>query len=241
MADYIQVNDYSVKDGLVSGDPAKVIRGSDIDQDFAGIAASIATKADAAGDGIALASNVISVDPSNATELLATEVDPDTDFLLVYDDSASAVRRVKASLTDAVESRAHLDTDFTLTDETTFTEIPGFTAALDASSTYLLDCLILASRPFGDISTMRFAYSGTLALIDGVTTRDTILTIRGGSSSTEGTGDIISIVETVAEPIQLRGIVKTDTAGNYNLSLSTGAGDMGTVFAGSFFSLKKIS
>lgn len=45
MSDYTQVNDYSAKDSLASGDPNKIIKGSDIDAEFSAISTAIATKA----------------------------------------------------------------------------------------------------------------------------------------------------------------------------------------------------
>lgn len=45
MSDYTQVNDYSAKDALSSGDPSKKILGADIDAELAAISTAIATKA----------------------------------------------------------------------------------------------------------------------------------------------------------------------------------------------------
>lgn len=46
MSNYTQVNDYSAKDALATGDPNKKILGSDIDDELAGISTAIASKAD---------------------------------------------------------------------------------------------------------------------------------------------------------------------------------------------------
>lgn len=46
MSDYAFGNDFSVKDGLASGDPAKLILGSDMDSEFEAIETHIATKVD---------------------------------------------------------------------------------------------------------------------------------------------------------------------------------------------------
>jgi len=48
MSNYTQVNDYSVKDALASGDANKTIKGSDVDAEFGAISTAIATKADSA-------------------------------------------------------------------------------------------------------------------------------------------------------------------------------------------------
>ena len=44
---YTQVNDYSVKDGLSSGDPEKIILGADVDDELSGIATALNSKLDA--------------------------------------------------------------------------------------------------------------------------------------------------------------------------------------------------
>lgn len=46
MSDYTQINDYSAKDALSTGNPLKIIKGSDIDAELAAISAAIATKFD---------------------------------------------------------------------------------------------------------------------------------------------------------------------------------------------------
>lgn len=48
MSNYTQVNDYSAKDALASGDANKIIKGSDVDSEFGAIQTAIATKADTA-------------------------------------------------------------------------------------------------------------------------------------------------------------------------------------------------
>jgi hypothetical protein len=46
MANYIKTTDYSVKDTLISGDPDKIVKGTEIDEEFDAIAVAIQTKAD---------------------------------------------------------------------------------------------------------------------------------------------------------------------------------------------------
>ena len=46
MSDYSVTTDFSVKDGLTSGDPNKLVKGSDVDVEFDAIAVAVATKAD---------------------------------------------------------------------------------------------------------------------------------------------------------------------------------------------------
>jgi hypothetical protein len=46
VSNYIKLTDYSVKDGLITGDPDKVVKGTEIDDEFDAIASAIQTKAD---------------------------------------------------------------------------------------------------------------------------------------------------------------------------------------------------
>ena len=46
MSDYIKLTNFAVKDGYVSGNPAKVIKGTELDDEFNAIATALATKAD---------------------------------------------------------------------------------------------------------------------------------------------------------------------------------------------------
>lgn len=46
MADYTKATDFEVKDGLTTGNPLKVVKGVELDDEFDAIATAIATKAD---------------------------------------------------------------------------------------------------------------------------------------------------------------------------------------------------
>lgn len=48
MANYTKVTNFTSKDFLITGDPNKIVRGSEIDNEFTNIATAIATKSDAA-------------------------------------------------------------------------------------------------------------------------------------------------------------------------------------------------
>jgi hypothetical protein len=49
MANYTKIVDFDVKDGLPTGDPGKIIKGTEFEAEFDAISAAIATKADQAG------------------------------------------------------------------------------------------------------------------------------------------------------------------------------------------------
>ena len=44
MSNYIQVVDFSAKDGLAVGDPQKIVRGSDFDGEYSAVATAITSK-----------------------------------------------------------------------------------------------------------------------------------------------------------------------------------------------------
>ena len=105
MADYSQVNDYSAKDALATGDPLKLIKGSDIDSELSAISTAVASKFDStdiatAGEAQAGTSNTVIITPARLTawgqgqagiiEDLQALADPDADRLLFWDDSAGA-------------------------------------------------------------------------------------------------------------------------------------------------------
>ena len=48
MSNYVKTTNFTAKDSLTTGDPAKVVRGSEIDTEYTNIATAVATKADTA-------------------------------------------------------------------------------------------------------------------------------------------------------------------------------------------------
>lgn len=105
MSDYSQITDFSVKDGLTTGDPEKIILGSDVDDEFAAISTAIGTKYDSSDrastvEARALSSNTVLLTPSTLNDVLTENggllgeiqllTDPGADGILGWDDSAAA-------------------------------------------------------------------------------------------------------------------------------------------------------
>lgn len=120
MADYTQNEDYSVKDGLTTGDPEKLILGSDFDSEFAEIQSAIASKYDSSdrasqAQAQAGTSNAVLMTPLRVAQYIANTggsgagivadliglADPDADRILFWDDSegTAAFLTVGAGLT----------------------------------------------------------------------------------------------------------------------------------------------
>lgn len=106
MSDYTQVTDFSAKDTKTTGDPEKIIYGSDIDTELDAISTAIATKYDSNDiasqiQAEALTSNSVLLTPLRLANVLNDNggmlgdiqalADPNADQLLGWDDSAGAV------------------------------------------------------------------------------------------------------------------------------------------------------
>lgn len=76
MSDYSQITNFTTKDGLASGDPEKIILGSDVDAELAAIAVAIATKFDSAdiasnAQAAALTSDTVLITPAKLSYAMA--------------------------------------------------------------------------------------------------------------------------------------------------------------------------
>ena len=71
MVDYVKATDFAAKDALISGNPAKIVKGTEIGTEFDAIAVSIASKTDKTNTGVA-AGNLVQVDQAITATLRAT-------------------------------------------------------------------------------------------------------------------------------------------------------------------------
>jgi hypothetical protein len=72
MAQYVKATDFSVKDGLLPGDPAKIVKGTEIDDEFDAISAAIQTKADLASPTFSGTPAAPTASPGTNTTQIAT-------------------------------------------------------------------------------------------------------------------------------------------------------------------------
>jgi len=73
MSDYVKLTDFAAKDALVSGNPAKIVKGTELNDEFAELETTIATKADKASPtftGVPLAPTASS--GTNTTQIATT-------------------------------------------------------------------------------------------------------------------------------------------------------------------------
>jgi hypothetical protein len=72
MSDYIQSTNFATKDALPSGDPLKIVKGTEINTEFANIAVAVATKADLASPTFTGAPAAPTASVGTSTTQLAT-------------------------------------------------------------------------------------------------------------------------------------------------------------------------
>jgi hypothetical protein len=72
VSNYVKSTDFSVKDGLLPGDPAKIVKGTEIDDEFDAISAAIQTKADLASPTFSGTPAAPTASPGTNTTQLAT-------------------------------------------------------------------------------------------------------------------------------------------------------------------------
>ena len=137
MADYTQVNNYTAKDALSTGNPLKLIKGSDVDAEFSAISTAIASKFDTtdiatAGEAQAGVSNTVVITPARLTawgqngagviEDLQALADPNADRIVFWDDSAGTTTFLEAG------------TGLTITGTTITADVSGAGGALQSTT-----------------------------------------------------------------------------------------------------------
>lgn len=94
MSDYSQSTFFAPKDSLSSGDPLKVIKGSEVDAELGSISSALATKVDTAGTGLSLSSKTLSL---NLTGLTAAAPAATDEFGFADSSDASTPKKVTLS------------------------------------------------------------------------------------------------------------------------------------------------
>lgn len=196
MSDYSQTTSFTPKDALTTGDPNKIVRGSEFDTEFSAISTAIATKVDQAATGLSITSKTINYDLTALTALPAYA--PASDLLLVHDISGASHNKVTVdNLIDNSSLAARTITagvgltgggDLTAS-RTLDLDINGLTAAVavDADSIAIYDASAGAVRKetLGDIATL-FQTSMSHDAITGFVSSEHV--DHNGVTVTAGTG-----------------------------------------------------
>ena len=218
MSDYSQVNDYSDKDALSTGNPLKLIKGSDIDAELAAVSVAVASKYDStdiatAGEAQAGVSNTVIITPARLTawgqndagviEDLQALSDPTEDRVLFWDNSASTTTWLTMgtglTLTDTTLAVGQVLTgiglagggnlDSDLTLTLDWTDVPVLTAVADAD--YLIFSDTDDSNNMKAITFSNFESTLLVAnMIDGVDMTGVVLTAGEGLSYSVGGTDM---------------------------------------------------
>jgi len=193
MTDYVKSTDFAAKDALTSGNPSKIVRGTEIDTEFNNIAIAIASKLETVSGGTV-------VGPASSTNNALTRYNGTTGNLLkdspaILSDAGalSGVTMSAAVITSGTLAEARLPTTFTTTK--TFTGTVGIGAANPSGGNWNLYCKNLTTNPgavfFNDDTT-------AWAQINVVATGKTqlILFQKSATSSVTGTKTDVGSITT---------------------------------------------
>ena len=131
MADYARQNDFSAKDALSTGDAAKLIKGSEVDEELDAIVTAVATKATVSkGSDIASGSPTVPAgnyfDVTGTSTIAAFVVAADRHFFLQF---------------DAALQLTHNSTDLDLPGEANITTAAGDVAEFFSTGTNDVQCV----------------------------------------------------------------------------------------------------
>jgi hypothetical protein len=107
MSNYTQSTFFTPKDSLITGDPLKLIKGSEVDPELAAISTAIGTKVDTAGVALEKVSTTLNITTAALSEVTIA----DADRLMFQDvsDSDSMVVATYAQFITAIEASANHD------------------------------------------------------------------------------------------------------------------------------------
>jgi hypothetical protein len=164
MSDYSITTDFSVKDGLTTGDAEKIILGSDFDVEFDALVVAIASKANTADKGVA--GGYASLDGS--TLILAAELPTATTTAIGALETATDAEATALAATNKIVTPANLDAVIELMPGVGLTEAAGV-LTLDVNE------LSSATPVLGD--EVVFADGGTTSKLATFTVLNGILTL----------------------------------------------------------------
>lgn len=189
MADYTKTTNFTAKDSLSSGDPSKIIRGSEHDTEYNAIATMSATKVDKTSDNTITAAHTFSGNVKftgtpvfNATANVITASGTDTYTGTVGWTAYATGQQLAVKFTNANTTAATLNID-----------------SLGAKSIVNYDGSALAGGEIPALGRVGLVYDGTnfviqyiskLAIAGNVPVRQTVL--AGAVDSTAGTANFIS-------------------------------------------------
>lgn len=178
MSNYTPITDFGAKDALATGNPSKVILGSEVDAEFDAIATAVATKLD------------------NISALSAeTTVDTAADYLALYDNSATSTKKVLVkNVVDFIGSyTASAAATFDIETGIDSTKFCGYVINVlymyPATNSTLISMQIKSggayqATSYSTLTSVISSTNGTALLSDGVVSGSWRLTTTASASST---------------------------------------------------------
>ena len=106
MSDYSKAVNFAAKDALLTGNPNKVIKGTEHNVEYDAIAVAIATKVDTAGTGTSVAAKAVSIDLASLSAVDAEDLDTDDVYLVEVDGTPKKLPIASAGYIVDTESSA---------------------------------------------------------------------------------------------------------------------------------------
>lgn len=197
MSDYVKTTNFTAKDSLLTGDPAKIIKGSEHDAEYDAIATAVATKVDLAGAGLTISTKTVNLNWTGLTT--ETAVDVANDIVAVYDADAVAHRGIAVTyLTQAGLAARTLTT--------------AATSGLSGGNT--LDNDITLALNFNGMTPAVIASADTIAFYDA----------DGAAMRAETVGDLATVLEGLMSHDDLTGFVANEHIDHSTVTLTAGTG-----------------
>ena len=228
MSNYTQSTNFATKDALTSGDPLKIVKGTEINTEFVNISVAIATKADLASPtftgtpALPTGTTGVTQTAGNNTTALAT-----TAFVQAADSAAiTAERTATATLTNK-----------SLTSPTLTGTPIAPTAALNTNTTQVATTAYVVAQIAGDAPTKTgTGASGTWGIdITGNAATATKLSTATGSAPSYSARAWVNFNGTGTVAIRASGNVTSITdngTGNYTINFTTAMDDANYALAG---------
>lgn len=160
MTDYVKSTNFTAKDALPSGNPSKIVKGSELDTEFSAVAVASATKANKASptlSGTITLTSGASISTNGATI---------SDVELSYLDNASS--NLQTQITNEVNTRISEDALKAPIASPTFTGVPAApTASTGTSTTQIATTAFVGATAFNTALPAQAGNSGKFVTTDG--------------------------------------------------------------------------
>lgn len=167
MSDYTKTTNFAAKDALLTGDPAKVVKGTEIDTEFTNIATAVATKANSASPTFSGTATIAALSVNSITSTLGyTQPGTGGERIKIL---RGCVTGATAAITQGTGFSVVRNSvgNYTITFTSTFATPPSVVGALTSAATGFIvtngvpafnNCVILTANAAGAATDINFSF-----------------------------------------------------------------------------------